>query len=100
MAVKQKRKIALMHELFGVCVDHKCGECVNFVQGRYMSKILRKCSVYGLTHSASSDWAKSWMACKMFGHEYNGRPVIELKTAKKEPDVPLENQIDLFGGDT
>lgn len=97
--MKAPRKIDRMHKLFGVEVGHTCGECVNFVQGRYMSKMLRKCAVYGLTNSEASDWAKSWTACKMFGHEYSGRPVIELTAPKKDPDVPLKNQMDLFGGD-
>lgn len=38
------RKIARMHELFGVDACHKCGDCSNFVSGRYMSKILRNCN--------------------------------------------------------
>lgn len=100
MTKKQPRKINRMHALFGVEVGHTCGECCNFVSGQYRSKILRKCMVYGLTHSEASDWAKSWTACKMFGHEYSGRPVIELRTEKHEPEGPLENQLDLFGGET
>ena len=96
--MKTLRKIARMHELFGVEIGHTCGECVNFVSGRYHDRILRKCAAYGLTHSEASDWAKSWTACKMFGHEYNGRPIIELRESRKEPDVPLEGQMDLFGG--
>lgn len=90
---KQLRKIGSMHAMFGVEVGHTCGECCNFVSRQYRSKILRKCRVYGMTHSEASDWAKSWTACKMFGHEYNGRPVIEIIEKKKEPDIPLEGQI-------
>lgn len=92
------KKIALMHRLFGVETGHTCGECINFISLQYRSKILRKCAVYGLTHSEASDWAKRWTACKMFGNEYSGRPVIELRTEKKEPEEPLEGQLDLFGG--
>ena len=92
------KKIALMHRLFGVETGHTCGECINFISRQYRSKILRKCAVYGLTHSEASDWAKRGTACKMFGNEYSGRPVIELRTEKKEPEEPLEGQLDLFGG--
>lgn len=98
MATKQPRKIDRMHALFGIYIGHTCGECCNFVSGQYRSKILRKCMVYGLTHSEASDWAKSWTACKMFDHEYRGRPVIEVNDQKKEPDTPLHGQTDLFGG--
>lgn len=89
------RKIARMHALFGIDRCHKCGECSNFVSGRYMSKILRKCRVYGLTHSQASDWAKSWAACGMFNREYAGRNVIEL-TARDISEEPMDGQIDLF----
>lgn len=41
--------------------------------------------VYGLTHSEASNWAKSWPACRMFGHEYSGRSVIELREMYGEP---------------
>lgn len=92
------RKITRMHVLFGVDPCHTCGECSNFVSGRYMSRILRKCKVYGLTHSQASDWAKSWTACGMFNREYAGRNVIELMDRKVAKE-PLEDQMDLFGGD-
>lgn len=93
------KKIALMHRIFGVETGHVCGECINFISRRYRTKVLRKCAVYGLTHSEASDWARSWTACKMFGHEYSGRPVIELRTKEKELEEPLKGQLDLFGGE-
>lgn len=96
MSTKQLRKIDRMHALFGIEVGHTCGECCNFVSGQYRSKILRKCMVYGLSHSEASDWRKFWTACKMFDHEYSGRPVIEIATKVKEPDSPLDGQIGLF----
>lgn len=99
MPKKHTRKIDRMHKLFDLEPGHTCGECVNFICGQYRSKILRKCMVYGLTHSEASDWAKSWPACKMFGHEYRGRPVIELRETQNEPEMPLEGQLDLLGGD-
>lgn len=92
------KKIALMHRLFGVETGHVCGECINCISRRYRTKVLRKCAVYGLTHSEASDWAKSWTACKMFWHEYSGRPVIELRKSYPEPGKPLDGQMDLFGG--
>lgn len=98
MATKQQRKIDRIHALFGIYIGHTCGECCNFVSGQYRTKILRKCMVYGLTHSEASDWRKCWTACKMFDHEYSGRPVIDLMRTKKDPDEPMKGQIDFWGG--
>lgn len=82
-----------MHQIFGVCHGmHICAECSNFVSGRYHDKILRKCEVYGLTHSEASDWAKRWEACGMFNKEYNGRPIIEVKTGGKKKLEPIDGQ--------
>ena len=93
------KKEELMHQLFGVCSDHTCGECSNFVSGRYHSKILRKCEVYGLTHSEATDWAKRYVACGMFNQEYKGRPIIEVKRhMSREVDTePLEGQVSFDG---
>lgn len=93
-----KKKIALMHQQFGRCGVHSCKECTNFVKGRYHDRTLRKCQVYGLTHSEASDWAGKWPACGMFNREYSGRPIIELRRGiSKPPAEPLENQIALLG---
>lgn len=90
------RKIELMHELFGRNEGRKCGECSNLVCGRYRDRILRKCKVYGLTHSEASDWTKHWEACGLFGKPYAGGPVIEIakRRAYRQPDVEvLDGQI-------
>ena len=92
------RKLALMHQQFGVCYGRTCGECSNLVSGRYRGRILRKCKVYGLTHSEASDWAKRWVACGMLNGIYAGRPIIELVRGKKVAEDTLENQISLLGG--
>jgi len=94
------RKIDLMHQQFGVCDGHACRECRNFVSGDYHGKTLRKCKVYGLTHSEASDWAGRWLACGMFNREYTGRPVIELvQRGRREPkptEGPLDGQISMM----
>lgn len=94
------RKIALMHKFFGICEGHTCGECSNLVEGTYRSKMLRKCKVYGLTHSAASDWARRYLACGMFNKEYKGRPIIEMvkpvRTNQEEAQrIVLEGQLSL-----
>lgn len=94
------RKIDLMQKHFGVCNGHTCGECSNLVEGTYHGKTLRKCKVYGLTHSEATDWAKRWLACGMFNGNYNGRPIMELvkptRTNHEEAQrIELDGQIKL-----
>ena len=98
------RKVELMHRMFGKNEAHTCGECNNLVEGRYHTRILRKCRIYGLTHSEASDWAKRWTACGKFNCEYSGRPIIDFvrpdRTKPPIQDEPLENQISFFGGNS
>ena len=94
------RKQHLMYRQFGHCDGHVCGECSNLIEGAYHGKILRKCKVYGMTHSEASDWAKRWLACGMFNKKYTGGPIIELvrRSPRKDPaaiEEPLEGQITL-----
>lgn len=86
------RKQHLMYRQFGHCDGHTCGECSNLVEGRYHDKILRKCKVYGMTHSEASDWAKRWLACGMFNKTYTGGPIIQLvrRNANRPPQAPEE----------
>ena len=89
------RKIVLMHKLFGTNEDHTCGECSNFVSGKYKSRVLQKCKAYGLTHSEATDWVKRWTACGLFNKPFEDVPVIEV--IKRQPAVdfeePMEGQI-------
>ena len=87
------RKLALMHQKFGRCEGHICGECSNLISGYYRGRILRKCTIYGVTHSEASDGAKRWYACGLFNGTYTGRPIIELVKPGKDGGEPLENQI-------
>lgn len=91
------RKIDRMHSLFGRCEGRTCGECSNFVSGRCHDRILRKCSVYGQTHSEASDWAKSYTACGMFNRQYAGTPVIRMSqhSRTKTPEEQIDGQMEL-----
>lgn len=84
-----------------MCEGHTCGECSNLVSGKYHDKTLRKCSVYGLTHSEASDWAKRWTACSMLNQEYHGEPVINFvrRTYQEQvsAETPLDGQITMGG---
>ena len=94
----EKRKIEAMHQNFGVLPDKRCENCINLIQGKYHGIHLRKCTVYGATHSAASDWRKKYVACGMYNTEYTGRPIIELlKSAKKTvDDAPIDGQVVLY----
>lgn len=89
------RKINLMHQMFGTAAG-KCGDCEHLVEGRYNDRMLRKCEVYGLTHSEASDWAKRWNACGLFNKETNHKNVMRLVGAERvQSKEPLEEQIGL-----
>ena len=92
---KNIRKIDLMHHLFGKAAGmHICKECSNFAVGRYHSKFLKKCKVYGLTHSEASDWANKYEACGMFNKEYDGVPIIQyVKHNRLKQEEQIEGQL-------
>lgn len=91
------RKIALMHRLFGVSDGHACRECSNFVKGKYHDRTLCKCRVYGMTHSAASDWAGRWQACGALNQAINRGPIIRDvvpdRKQKEADNTPLDGQM-------
>ena len=94
------RKIDAMHERCGILPDKRCEDCSNLIQGDYCGIHLRKCTVYGATHSEASDWRKKYVACGMYGKEYHGRPIIELlKCAPRRVDdeQSIDGQIEIGG---
>lgn len=94
-----RRKIEAMHDLFGVLSDKRCEDCSNLIQGDYHGIHLRKCIVYGATHSAATDWRKKYVACGMFDKEHTGRTIIDLlKSAPRRVDdmQPINGQEVLY----
>ena len=90
------RKIDEMHRRFGVLPGKRCEDCSNLIKGRYRSMNLRKCTVYGATHSEASDWRKKYEACGMYCKEWHGTEIIRtLKHSgmPKVPEEPLDGQI-------
>jgi hypothetical protein len=96
MKMATLRKIDLMHKLYGISAQ-VCGDCCNYVSGRYHDKTLRKCVRYGGTHSEASDWKKSATACGMFNipMKDNEAPVIRTVRGERAKDGPLEGQLTL-----
>lgn len=94
------RKIDAMHRLFGVIPEKRCEDCSNLIKGRYHNMFLRKCTVYGATHSEASDWRKKYVACGLFNKEYHGNPIIACLPRSNpvigEPLKPIEGQISLL----
>ena len=92
-----KRKIDAMHSLFGVRPEYRCEYCTNLITGYYRGIFLRKCTVYGATHSDATDWRRKYVACGLFDREYKGTAVIEIlkHSARKVDIVPIEGQLTL-----
>lgn len=57
-------KIAFMHTFFGEDEQkRKCKECFHFDRYAVGNKVVRKCDVYGLSHSEATDWNANFLAC-------------------------------------
>ena len=94
------RKIDAMHSRFGVIPDKRCGDCSNLMHICYRSKNLKKCKVYGVTHSEASDWRLKYTACGMFNKECEYGPIIRTLQhggGSKKEMPPCEGQISLEG---
>ena len=89
------RKIDEMHRRFGVLQGKRCEDCGNLIKGFCGNTFLRKCTVYGATHSEASDWRKKYVACGMFDKEWSGREIIRTihNAGAKAPEQPLEGQM-------
>lgn len=93
------RKIELMHHLFGVLPDCRCEDCNHLIKGLYNTQFLRKCTVYGATHSEASDWRKKWVACGLYNKDWNGGEIIRVSKMfqamqrKIDEAGPLDGQI-------
>ena len=64
------------------------------VEHRY-NKVYRKCTVYGVSSSEATDWAKRWTACGMFNQNYDGGDVkclVRRRSADKESEEPMDGQ--------
>ena len=79
----------------------RCEDCSNLIKGRYHNMFLRKCMVYGATHSEASDWRKKYVACGLFNKEWTGGKIIDVcksENAKKTNELfPIDGQISIEG---
>ena len=94
------KKIEAMHKRFGTLPDKRCEDCSNLIKGKYHDKLLRKCTVYGATHSEASDWRMKYVACGLFNVEYHGSPIIrctDRASKTKEIAQQIDGQISIGG---
>jgi hypothetical protein len=54
-----------MHAKHGTTEGKTCGNCI-FLRGYTQSRTWWKCTQAHLSHSASSDWRKKWLACGLY----------------------------------
>ena len=98
MVIVMLRKIDKMHELFGKS-EGCCSECKHLVTYEYRDKRYKKCKIYGVTNSESSDWRLKNRACGLLNQEYAGDiPIIRLITPDRGEDQ-IQGQISMFGGE-
>ena len=94
--MKSPRKIEAMHERFGVVYGKSYNDCSNLWRGRYRTRTLCKCEVYGMTHSEATDWSGRNVACGMLNQTWDSpRGIIELLDRSKTPDGPMDGQIEM-----
>ena len=94
------RKIDAMHARFGALPDKRCEDCDHLIKGYCGNTFVRKCTVYGATHSEASDWRKKYVACGLFNKPWTGGKIIEackreMREKKMDEIVPLDGQIGL-----
>lgn len=75
-----ERRIAAMHKRFGPNTALYCRDCSYLISGEYHGRRYHKCEIYGLSHSESSDWRLSWMACGMYNVPQDMDGVIDTMT--------------------
>lgn len=79
-------KQRLMYRIFGKKPEKRCGDCKNLVIVQRGQRKIPKCSVYGVSGCAATDWAMRWEACNMFNREHLGGRLVTLTRLKPEDD--------------
>ena len=92
------RKIAAMHREYGKDHAHRCEDCPN-LRADKASRTRYKCTAYGTSGSAATDWARRWTACGLYGEPLAADHVPLIKRLKpaKQQEKPLDGQVTFFG---
>lgn len=91
-----ERRIAAMHKRFGTNYALCCKDCSHLICGEYHDRRYYKCEIYGLSHSESSDWRRSWMACGMYNVPQDMDrwvPLMRQINHSPKTEPPIEGQI-------
>lgn len=91
---ESNRKIAAMYRHFGIKRGYFCRDCTN-LRGTKQGCFYAKCVVYGVSHSAATDWKVKQTACGMYCEEYKGRPILDVlkHTGRVKTVEQVEGQI-------
>ena len=96
MSYNDRNKIHAMHRLYGPDpLGRICADCPHLVKIK-RDKTYYKCTLYGVSASVATDWAKKWQACMLINHDVeddNFQPVLERLKHESRPDEPLEGQM-------
>lgn len=85
------RKIEAMHKLYGDAPG-KCANCPHFRIHR-IANSYHKCTAYGVSGGASTDWRKNWKACGLIEKSLpEGEPVHD-RLIELFVDDPLPGQV-------
>lgn len=88
------RKIAAMHREYGKDHAHRCEDCPN-LRADKASRTRYKCTAYGKSGSAATDWAKRGTACGLYGKHLPADhvPLIRRLPRAKRQEKPLDGQM-------
>ncbi len=85
------RKIAAMYHFYGIDpLSGKCEDCPHFISGEYHGRRYFKCTVYGCSHSESTDWRKSYTACGLIDHDFPENDARVIDILKHDPILKTE----------
>ena len=91
-------KIDKMHFLYGKTPGEKCKDCFHLIGG---VNEYRKCEIYGISASASTDWRLSWDACGLWNKprpKGEDVPIVRLQRPDKVVKQ-IPGQMSLFAED-
>lgn len=67
------KKIAYMHQAFGVTPNQKCRNCEYLTTYDANSVRVNKCLRYGDSASVATDWRQKWDGCGLFKEGQEGK---------------------------
>lgn len=80
--MKSSEKIGFMHARFGTA-EGICKHCSNFQRWLAGNKLVRKCRIYGVSHSEATDWNATFNACGMYNKDPGGIGNLYKERARK-----------------